>query len=695
MSKTLTKEQRDIVNFHNGHAIVKAVPGSGKTTTLVMRVLELLKRGVDYNKILVLMFNKAAQESFSENLKKAGRAKNIYNLPDVRTFDSFAYGVANICAQKGLTQRKMLTIPPSKGAEIHDKLIKAAYKAGYEVESSFVDGAELRELANDIDVWRLNDIEPSDLFNGPEFKSVQQEKKKAYRYYCENIESANVRTANDQMRLIVKLIQTHNLFSACFEHIIVDEYQDVNRLQHQLIKSLCSKITNVMVVGDINQCIYKFRGSNPDFIAGIFEREFTSVSKLSLSITFRYGHQLAYASNRLIYKNEKNNQLCVSHKNTPNTLISLLPDNKLVDIMNRILKANETNMTTAIVARTNADLVIPMIYLRLMNIPFKKGNDVKPLIKHSVLGFISMLLGLSLNSEQSKYDSDLFKFDVIKEFVKQSGISDSYAKVSRALTKKGQVNKTNFLQNLSSLEGFTLNLDVVKKVQSVENKFSIGTPAALVLKELNSLKLFEHVGTKVSKMIDSNDEVRTVDVLLTYLIDSDITIEALLDSLSVAPLNHSNELPIEVTTIHKAKGLEWDNVILVGLQDKRFPSGKDESGFNSHLLGLKEIHRPNIQNDESLKEERRLFYVAITRAKKRLYLLHPDDEKLEERVKKAWYSTPKFEVIATRFLYEIDYKNAEDVNNFLKTTNNYSYQTDNILGAMYTQRFRQLNRVTS
>ncbi|WP_366035306.1 3'-5' exonuclease [Pseudoalteromonas sp. ACER1] len=152
---------------------------------------------------------------------------------------------------------------------------------------------------------------------------------------------------------------------------------------------------------------------------------------------------------------------------------------------------------------------------------------------------------------------------------------------------------------------------------------------------------------------------------------------------------------MEVTTIHKAKGLEWDNVILVGLQDKRFPSSKDESGFSSQLLGLKDKHSPSIKNDESLKEERRLFYVAITRAKKRLYLLHPEDEKLEERVKKAWYSTPNFEVTATRFLYEIDYKNAEDVNSFLRTSNNYSYETDNILGAMYTQRFRQLNRVTS
>lgn len=221
MSKTLTKEQRDIVNFRSGHAIIKAVPGSGKTTTLVMRVLKLLERGVDHNKILVLMFNKAAQESFSENLIKAGRAKNIYSLPDVRTFDSFAYGVANMCAQKGLTQKKMLTIPPSKGAEIHDKLIKAAYIAGYKIESGFVEGTELRELANDIDVWRLNDIQPSDLFNGPEFKSVQQEKKKAYQYYCENIESANVRTANDQMRLVVELVQTHNLFSASFEHICI------------------------------------------------------------------------------------------------------------------------------------------------------------------------------------------------------------------------------------------------------------------------------------------------------------------------------------------------------------------------------------------------------------------------------------------------------------------------------------------
>jgi DNA helicase-2/ATP-dependent DNA helicase PcrA len=303
-----------------------------------------------------------------------------------------------------------------------------------------------------------------------------------------------------------------------------------------------------------------------------------------------------------------------------------------------------------------------------------------------------MLLGLSLNSKQSKYDSALFKFDVIKEFVKQSGISDSYAKVSRALTQKGQVNKTNFLQNISSLEGFTLNLDVVKKIQSVENKFSLGTPAALAMKELSSLKLFEHVGTKASKMLDSNDEVRTVDVLLTYLIDSDITVEGLLDSLSASPHSNSNELPIEVTTIHKAKGLEWDNVILVGLQDKRFPSNKDESGFSSNLLELKDKHSAGMKNDESLKEERRLFYVAITRAKKRLYLLHPDDEKLKERVKKAWYSTPKFEVTATRFLYEIDYKNAEDVNNFLKTSNDYSYQKDNVLGAMYTQRFRQLNR---
>jgi DNA helicase-2/ATP-dependent DNA helicase PcrA len=182
--------------------------------------------------------------------------------------------------------------------------------------------------------------------------------------------------------------------------------------------------------------------------------------------------------------------------------------------------------------------------------------------------------------------------------------------------------------------------------------------------------------------------MRVLDVLLDVLKNHPITVLELLGLFSETPTVEQVYAQFEITTIHKAKGLEWDNVILIGLYDERFPSDKKGGIIEQSPNALKEAL------DGNLEEERRLFYVAITRVKKRLYLLHPEDDMFVKRVRDGWYSTPKKGNVATRFLYEMDYKGADAVNSYLNFQTDSKYPSEYKLGKKYIYGYKQLNGVT-
>jgi DNA helicase-2/ATP-dependent DNA helicase PcrA len=653
MDKKLTFEQQRVIKHKHGHAIVTAVPGSGKTTTLVIRVAQLLSSGVPANEILILMFNKDARKSFSEKLQETISKKNLIGNPQIKTFDSYAKQVVDQAELAGEIETKMLSVS-GEGKFIHDALLKECLGIGSTSSNGFVDFSALEDITLKIDKWRINDVEPEDLESGPEYKHIPKSEKRAYSHYCENISSRGIRTFDDQMNDAIALIKKNALYKKNLTHIIVDEYQDVNHRQHQFIKCLCNENTSVMVVGDVNQCIYKFRGSNPDFINGIFQREFSNVTELRLSNTFRFGHQLAYLSNTLIYKNNKGGNLCISHVKVPKTLVSLQDETKLNQVLSKVSTATKERLSTGIIARTNADLLFPILCLRLLNIPFTTGENRKLSLRTvPIIEFIIITLLVSLGDTTLKRMRNLLDKNFTKNFCRLTGLEiDKNAHFMFSTTTK--YGNQCFIDVLSRFLSNEENFDnsALKNLKRLKGKYSFDSEASSLISELELSNLLDKVGLSSGSRIESNDESRSLKIIIDTIRQQKLSVGNLLDLFVSSSSSQSAGADINVMTIHKAKGLEWDNVIMVGLNDQSFPANTDS--FHS---------KPKEANDEdgSLEEERRLFYVAITRAKKRLYLLHPKDTQLDKWLQKGWYSTPKKEVTASRFLFEMDYTHAARV----------------------------------
>ncbi|MBS9764822.1 UvrD-helicase domain-containing protein, partial [Pseudomonas mosselii] len=163
-------------------------------------------------------------------------------------------------------------------------------------------------------------VTPVDAANDPTFSNIKREFIHAYGRYCELLEENSLRTFDDCLIEAVALLRNDSSLGAHFKHIIVDEYQDVNLIQHDMTRLLSKSDTSVMAVGDVNQCIYEWRGARPDFIGGLFERHYPNTKVFQLSCTFRFGHELSLMANSVIRRNStKLTKLCVSHPSTPKT----------------------------------------------------------------------------------------------------------------------------------------------------------------------------------------------------------------------------------------------------------------------------------------------------------------------------------------------------------------------------------------
>ena len=283
MSKRLTWEQKKIVEHTNGHALVKAVPGSGKTTALVKRVEKLVKDGVSHRSILILMYNKSAEESFKKKLKTVFKS---HLVPDVRTFHSLACKITNYGENKNLIKKKTLLLPENPH---YGGLVRLAYQEGFDTKDSDISVNDIEELELFIDRCRAEAITPQDAIHDPTFRHHKPEFIRAYSRYCTLLEEAGLRTFDDSLIEAISLLKNNPELESHYTHVIVDEYQDVNFIQHEMTCQLAKPHTSVMAVGDVNQCIYQWRGARPDFITRLFEKHFTKTKVYHLSCTFRLG----------------------------------------------------------------------------------------------------------------------------------------------------------------------------------------------------------------------------------------------------------------------------------------------------------------------------------------------------------------------------------------------------------------------
>ena len=327
----LTDEQLRITNHSGGHARVSAVAGSGKTTTMVARVGQLLQQGVGADQLMILMFNKSARDSFAEAMHHR-LSSSARQLPEVRTFHSLGMRLVNSFTRRGALPAFSLVTEEY----VQEKLARQVANEVYREEQhndGWLAGDEVEEFLTFIDRVKSTVADAAEVFKKLDLSARYSYFVKAFELFEKVRRQRKIRFYADLIHEPLMAMLADGELAAWVtdrvEHIIVDEYQDINEVQQQLLKILAGSRARVMVVGDVDQCIYEWRGARPEYITTRFQLDFPNPENYQLSYTFRYGHQLSLAANHLISGNRKRDRkLCISHQTTKKTTISCLEEQK-------------------------------------------------------------------------------------------------------------------------------------------------------------------------------------------------------------------------------------------------------------------------------------------------------------------------------------------------------------------------------
>ncbi|OQQ07835.1 DNA helicase [Vibrio splendidus] len=638
MTKRLTWEQKCIVNHDTGHALIKAVPGSGKTTTLVKRVERLIKSGAAPHSILILMYNKSAQLSFKSKLQQALKSSSV---PEVRTFHSLALKIVSYAEQHQIIKKRKLLTPDNPQ---YEKIVKEAYCCGFEHEASYIDPNDIEEFELFITRCRAAGITPTDAETDPIFSEEKKELILAYGHYCDLLTANNSRTFDDCLIEATLLLRDNPNLAAHFKHVIVDEYQDVNLIQHNMVRYLSRSDTSVMAVGDINQCIYEWRGARPDFIGGLFERHFESTKVFQLSCTFRFGHQLSLMANSVIRRNStKLSRLCVSHPSAPKTEAKMYVDNCLSTVLKDL---SHSNGTQAILSRTKASLAEAEVALRLCGLPYKYHSGASSLHTRTEIGMLVVGIMWSIYGDLRLLEGHPHKQPLLYGFLRETGLRWKKGQLKAALNTLMAPSSDSISVIRTIFDSDTLQSDYANRLVQVSQKDSEESLAIDVVLRLKVMGILDGLGIESVSRAGSNDRQRGVVKIEELLESSKISAYRFLSLILNPEEASTNCEPFILSTLHASKGLEWDNVVLIGLNEEEYPGGRPD-GINN-LIAFTDKCATN----EDIEEERRLFYVGMTRTKQQLNIVVPQDNGLSRWLENCWDSTPKSSPIATRFVYE-------------------------------------------
>lgn len=632
-----TKEQQAVIEHDGGHAIINSVPGSGKTHSLVGRVKHLVDGGVSHRKILVVMYNKAAEVDFFRRMKHAIGSNT---LPTVRTFHAMAHRMLKRLMALEVTENYRLETNKS----FQDRLCRQTLQAldrddgNSEVDAllEIVQWIKARDDIKPIYKGKTTGVE-LDLFK--KFEQLRHE--------------AKVRFFDDLLFDLLHTIRANpevkTLFENRVEHIIIDEYQDINACQQALMKIIAGTRAKVMVCGDVNQTIYQFRGSDPQFMLGKFADDFTDPAHYHLSHTFRFGTKLSSLSNNLIAHNaQKTDVPCVSDTGTHDTSIMFAQGTEYdpCKLVKGVVQKGASYHDIAFLVREFSHAIDTEIAFLRGHIPYQiqgsKGILDNPAIR-SIFGYLSLADGAK---HFLASDTDV-RETVIKDML-----------TIPALYIKSNVRSRLVRRLAESPTGVNAFLEVEHLLEEKQKKhllrrdaiwdfcleISLNDNAHLILKDLYHQLGYESF-FKFSCIKKEDAEYKTK--LVRAMVDYAKSVQQ--QYLSVGDfLAHIESLKAEhqaknqgaakaqecvlITSMHRAKGLQWDYVILPELTHEKMPPVNDDGEI------------------EDIESERRILYVAMTRARKQLILSGGNDlEKIKTlATKKLIPKRPQ----SSAFLYE-------------------------------------------
>ncbi len=613
-----TEQQAVIEHPLDQHAKVIAVAGAGKSTTLIGRIQYLIDQGVSPEKIGVFMFNKSAQEEFTERLKLSQQGRGSARLPQVMTFHAFGM---RLC--KRLEQRNIL--PEARLITDEFSLIKLIREARQRLQRKDVDLViqDERDWLEDfllfVDQVKAASISPTEVYEEggwsrecryfpnlyDQLESLRRQSK--MRFFSDLLSDpyALIYTSDEAQRHYIRTLVPE------YDFLLIDEFQDINPCQYELLKALYGSAARWMIVGDVQQCIYEWRGASPQIMAQQYDDDFPNVASYPLACSFRFGHSVGMMATCVVSQNQTEQMVIGQGAATEIDFAqSSLPGQALMRELKRWHEAGESLESSAVLVRLYSDMVPVQLALMHKGVPYQLHGD-SPLLDNRQIRMLMAYLAVMAGGLQNP--SIFYDPADIEYLVTIPNVTNVAAERSRLLTQARQAPHLipDLLVALSEQKEGWKGKKIAERADwlrslTLYNK----TPEQGLLATIDKLGIYRYFENTSSKDIQTQEKIATCEAFLSYVrgVASDAgTIIAQLVKLNEQDSQHTHG--VHLMTIHKAKGLEFDLVMMSGLQEGRFPY------YDEDLSGI------DRQAAAQMQAERRLFYVAMTRARKRLVFL--------------------------------------------------------------------------
>ena len=628
----LNKEQREAASHMNGPLLIVAGAGAGKTKTITHRIVNLIKNGVAPEKILAVTFtNKAAKEMrervIAEIEKNAQMTQEQDNIPFVSTFHSLGvYIIKENARILGLT--KYFTILDESDST---SLVKEALKE-IDIDPKMYDPKKIKNI---ISREKGKFIHLADYTETNSNNTLGKIVAQVWNLYEKKKEKENSLDFDDLLLKATKLLKDNaeirKIYQEKWEYIHIDEYQDTNEVQYLMSKLLSENNKNICVVGDADQNIYSWRGANLKNILS-FEKDYPDAKIVLLEQNYRSTQNILEAANVVIKKNKYRPDKNLFTKNKTGEKISLyeaLDENDEADfVATKILEVLDNGVGTifdrslSVRARTALPLGSSACETPLKNTP-------TPLSEIAIL-YRANFQSRALEEAMLRYNISYQVLGV--KFFERKEIKDTLAYLRAALNRDS-------LSDVKRIINFpTRGIGKVTLAKIFANDVE-SLPIKVKIKVNNFYKILEDIGEKIktsktsevikfvvkksgieSELSNGTEEdierLENIKELATLALKYDNLengggVEKLLEDASLASDQDSimieekkeTKNAVKLMTVHASKGLEFKYVFITGLEDGLFPHQKH-----------------NVEASEDSEEERRLFYVALTRAKEKLFL---------------------------------------------------------------------------
>lgn len=596
--QSLNESQLKAVCRKEGPLLLLAGPGSGKTTVIVNRVLHLLSLGISPESILVITFTNAAALSMKNKYTSFSDGEDSVYFG---TFHSFFYSILRSANQ--YHSLKIITSQEKK------KILRTILKKYSNQTDSYTDLEEdINKVISALSFYKNTGEWSKLIILMPQ--RLKEHTKEILEQYQELVRQYQFIDFDDMLYECKKLLtedeDLRQKLQKRFQFLMIDEFQDINPIQYEVIKMLFPAPANIVAVGDDDQSIYGFRGSKPDIMKQ-FQKEYHA-DTLCLEINYRCTEEIVKASCKMIEgnRNRFRKPLRAHHKKDPQSFrIKAFPErqdqaNYLLSMLSEYQgKHKDDQESIAVLFRTNAYMQGTAARLSAAGIPFSMKEKVKSIYDHFIIK--DMMAYFALAQGEWNREAVIRILNRPYRYIGREAIANSNSMEQlKEYYGLRQKEKGYYSDQIHALEQLEKQLILLKRMSPLPG-------ISYILKGIGYDKYLK--ATSAGKPELANEWNEILDFLKEdagQFTSVEIWKEAqdqYLDKLNREKKGENEEATIRLMTVHAAKGLEFDTVIIPDCNDKVYPHGTNTE-------------------EEFLEEERRILYVGMTRAKNRLELLY-------------------------------------------------------------------------